>query len=498
MALQAHRTMLLPRKLLSFENLLFLRAASTATVAGTYPYDIPTSFTPPPYPYGPSINYRRRDSGLYGATTIQYGNLVSEQNEHKSRRVWRPNVHKKKLWSNFLGRFVQVKVVTRVLRTIDKVGGLDEYLVGSDAPARIKELGVTGWKLRWRVMQTRGYKERAAAERRALGLPLRGWGAAEKERKSELRREGMRIAEAYLVAAKIDANAQRRSVAENAAESEGDLVNFMKEDGALTMEQEEVKESDTNRLDMSTKEQEQTQKEHESEFDVIREQDEPEGEVQNEVVDLFAGPIDPAVSTLPQLSASEQLFIQLTAIAAQISTTPDILIARTRAMIDNRTAQLADAAERRTQLANDRAAIVSEIDDLLASSRSGSIMKFHGTHLRIARSENALQREQEGKPPLALKQIELNVTGPPSNIPADKWAQVHARVKAIRRAEPRRLQEVREQRMRNIESNEQLVKIRGKGEGKARFVGAKKVEKGLWNRIRGLFGRKKSDSGEKE
>lgn len=57
----------------------------------------------------------------------------------------------------------------RVLRTIDKVGGLDEYLLG-DKPMRIKELGPWGWKLRWRIMQSEVIFERFAMERVKLGL----------------------------------------------------------------------------------------------------------------------------------------------------------------------------------------------------------------------------------------------------------------------------------------------------------------------------------------
>jgi large subunit ribosomal protein L28 len=57
-----------------------------------------------------------------------------------------------------------------VLRTVDKVGGLDEYLLGEKA-ARIKELGMGGWKLRWRIMQTEKVKERFRLQREKLGLP---------------------------------------------------------------------------------------------------------------------------------------------------------------------------------------------------------------------------------------------------------------------------------------------------------------------------------------
>lgn len=53
---------------------------------------------------------------------------------------------------------------------MDKVGGLDEYLLGEKA-GRIKELGMAGWKLRWRIMQTDAVKERFRRQREQMGLP---------------------------------------------------------------------------------------------------------------------------------------------------------------------------------------------------------------------------------------------------------------------------------------------------------------------------------------
>lgn len=64
---------------------------------------------------------------------------------------------------------MRVKVTTRVLRTIDKCGGLDEYLLGEKA-ARIKELGMLGWLLRWRVMNTDWYKNRRREEIARMNL----------------------------------------------------------------------------------------------------------------------------------------------------------------------------------------------------------------------------------------------------------------------------------------------------------------------------------------
>lgn len=128
----------------------------------------------PPYPYGPALHYKQSNSGLYGGSSIQFGNKVSEKNEIKSRRAWRPNIHNKRLWSDALGKFLAVRVQARVLRTIDKVGGLDEYLLG-EKPQRIKELGVEGWRLRWKVMRSKAVRERFREERRRLGLPEDGY-----------------------------------------------------------------------------------------------------------------------------------------------------------------------------------------------------------------------------------------------------------------------------------------------------------------------------------
>ncbi|KXX81988.1 hypothetical protein MMYC01_201508 [Madurella mycetomatis] len=135
---------------------------------------IPSATAPcpeiPPYPYGPRHFYHQSNKGLYGGATIRFGNNVSERNEIKTRRKWRPNVHHKRLWSASLGVFVATRVTARVLRTIDKAGGLDEYLLSPKA-ARIKDLGPWGWRLRWRIMQTPTVRERFAREREALGLP---------------------------------------------------------------------------------------------------------------------------------------------------------------------------------------------------------------------------------------------------------------------------------------------------------------------------------------
>lgn len=124
----------------------------------------------PPYPYGPRRTFKQADSGLYGNSSILFGNKISKgRNKGKTRRFWKPNVRKEKLYSNALEKEVEVKVTHHVLRTIRKVGGLDQYLLG-DKPARIKELGIYGWGLRWKVMTSMAMKKRFKLERQELGL----------------------------------------------------------------------------------------------------------------------------------------------------------------------------------------------------------------------------------------------------------------------------------------------------------------------------------------
>ena len=124
----------------------------------------------PPYPFGPRQVYKQSNTGLYGSARIRFGNNVSEKWSVKTRRKWRPNVQSRRLYSAALGVLVRTRLTTRVLRTIDKFGGLDEYLLGTKTQ-RLRDLGPWGWRLRWRIIQTPAVQARFARERAALGLP---------------------------------------------------------------------------------------------------------------------------------------------------------------------------------------------------------------------------------------------------------------------------------------------------------------------------------------
>ncbi|KAL1892623.1 hypothetical protein Sste5346_006908 [Sporothrix stenoceras] len=148
------------------------------------PIPSPTAQRPdiPPYPLGPRTIFKQSNKGLYGSAVIQFGNNVSRETAviypQKTRRKWYPNIQVKRLFSESMGVWIRTRVSTRVLRTIDKVGGLDTYLLGSK-PARIAELGPWGWRLRWRIMQTPKVQEQFRQERIALGLPAEGLEAAQ-------------------------------------------------------------------------------------------------------------------------------------------------------------------------------------------------------------------------------------------------------------------------------------------------------------------------------
>ncbi|ESZ97405.1 hypothetical protein SBOR_2233 [Sclerotinia borealis F-4128] len=155
----------------------------------------------PPYPYGPSQIYKQSNFGLYGLQKIRYGNIVSEKNEIKTRRHWRPNVQRKRIYSASLGRQIKMRITTRVMRTIDKAGGLDEYLLG-EKTQRLKELGMGGWKLRWRIMQTDTVKEKYRVQREKLGLPPKkeayvdenGYGITKEEIMEHIRKYDLAMA----------------------------------------------------------------------------------------------------------------------------------------------------------------------------------------------------------------------------------------------------------------------------------------------------------------
>ncbi|XP_065857670.1 large ribosomal subunit protein bL28m [Euphorbia lathyris] len=87
----------------------------------------------------------RANRGLYAGRHIQFGNRVSEDGGNKTRRNWKPNVQEKRLFSYILDRHIKIQVTTHALRCIDKVGGIDEYLLKTPYQKMNSETGLF-WK----------------------------------------------------------------------------------------------------------------------------------------------------------------------------------------------------------------------------------------------------------------------------------------------------------------------------------------------------------------
>ena len=63
---------------------------------------------------------------------VQTGNNVSHAN-NRTRRRFLPNLQDVSLLSDALGRSVQVRVSTQAIRTIEKRGGIDAYLLSTSS-----------------------------------------------------------------------------------------------------------------------------------------------------------------------------------------------------------------------------------------------------------------------------------------------------------------------------------------------------------------------------
>jgi large subunit ribosomal protein L28 len=62
---------------------------------------------------------------------VHSGQNVSHSNR-KSKRTFEPNLQRVHLMSDALGRQVAVRVSTRALRSVTKVGGLDAFLLKTE------------------------------------------------------------------------------------------------------------------------------------------------------------------------------------------------------------------------------------------------------------------------------------------------------------------------------------------------------------------------------
>ncbi|KAG0198831.1 39S ribosomal protein L24, mitochondrial [Mortierella sp. GBA30] len=98
--------------------------------------------------------FKRAQRGLFGGKQIQFGNNVPFS-KTKTRRTWLPNVQTKRLFSETLNDWIRLNMTTSVIRTVDKKGGLDRYLLDT----RPDLLGAKGLELRGKIVEALKVKQ---------------------------------------------------------------------------------------------------------------------------------------------------------------------------------------------------------------------------------------------------------------------------------------------------------------------------------------------------
>jgi large subunit ribosomal protein L28 len=94
----------------------------------------------------------RAQRGLYAGKQRLTGNSISFSHR-KTRRFWLPNVKQKTFKSDLLDQKFSIAVSTTALKTIEKVGGLDNYLlftktkkIDSDSGLQLREVLKRAWE----------------------------------------------------------------------------------------------------------------------------------------------------------------------------------------------------------------------------------------------------------------------------------------------------------------------------------------------------------------
>ncbi len=87
---------------------------------------------------------------------VQAGNNVSHAN-NRTRRRFLPNLQDVSLMSDVLGTTIQLRLSTRAIRTVEKRGGIDAYLLSTSS----EKLGQKARELKRRIKKAT--EKRAAA-----------------------------------------------------------------------------------------------------------------------------------------------------------------------------------------------------------------------------------------------------------------------------------------------------------------------------------------------
>mmetsp|Transcript_1085 Transcript_1085/g.2336 ORF Transcript_1085/g.2336 Transcript_1085/m.2336 type:complete len:192 (+) Transcript_1085:168-743(+) len=100
----------------------------------------------------------RSRRGLYDGKDIRTGNNLSFSMRH-TKRTFKPNVFVKRVYSEILDEMVRFHLTTSTLRSIDKCGGLDNYLLTSKHITSGE-----GLQTKKRIINALKYRERKAQQ----------------------------------------------------------------------------------------------------------------------------------------------------------------------------------------------------------------------------------------------------------------------------------------------------------------------------------------------
>lgn len=112
------------------------------------------------------VNYRiilrakalppRADKGIYDGKGLMFGNKPTFS-EKKTKKVWKPNVQRKTYYSEILEEKLKYEMTTSAMRSIDRAGGFDNYIMGCSAKRLSTKAAID---LKKRMLQVLEMKER--------------------------------------------------------------------------------------------------------------------------------------------------------------------------------------------------------------------------------------------------------------------------------------------------------------------------------------------------
>mmetsp|Transcript_127 Transcript_127/g.220 ORF Transcript_127/g.220 Transcript_127/m.220 type:complete len:200 (-) Transcript_127:244-843(-) len=149
---------------------------SVTTATSTPSSSLPTSIINNSQQQPTQTAIRTRSSrsrrGLYDGKDVRFGNNVPFSMK-KTRRRWNPNVQEKRVYSEILDEMIPFHITTSALRSIDKMGGLDQYLLKSRHVSTKGE--GEGQRIRNRVLQKMRHQKELKKQAIARGECVEDW-----------------------------------------------------------------------------------------------------------------------------------------------------------------------------------------------------------------------------------------------------------------------------------------------------------------------------------